>query len=77
MKKVPRLGAKAYEQAAGFLRITNAKNPLDNSAVHPEAYNVVEKMAKDQKCKVSDLINDGELRKGIKLENYITESIVV
>jgi len=75
LKKVPRLGAKAYEQAAGFLRITNAKNPLDNSAVHPEAYNVVEKMAKDQKCKVSDLINDGELRRGIKLENYITESI--
>ncbi len=75
LKKVPRLGAKAYEQAAGFLRITDAANPLDNSAVHPESYSIVQKMAKDLKCKVSDLISDDQIRKSIKLDNYITEKV--
>ncbi len=75
LKKVPRLGAKAYEQAAGFLRITEAKNPLDNSAVHPESYAVVEKMAKDLGCKVQDLITDAQLRNKIKLDNYVTDKI--
>ncbi|MCW3786404.1 Tex family protein [Plebeiibacterium sediminum] len=75
LKKVPRLGAKAYEQAAGFLRITEAKNPLDNSAVHPESYAVVEKMAKDLGCKVQDLITDAQLRNKIKLDNYVTDTI--
>ncbi len=75
LKKVPRLGAKAYEQAAGFLRITEAKNPLDNSAVHPESYAVVEKMAKDLGCKVQDLISDAQLRNKIKLDQYVTDKI--
>ncbi|MDR2286969.1 MAG: RNA-binding transcriptional accessory protein [Prevotellaceae bacterium] len=71
--KVPRLGAKAYEQAAGFLRIPNANNPLDNSAVHPESYHVVETMAKDLNCSVSDLINDKSWRTKIQLKKYVTE----
>ncbi len=75
LKKVPRLGAKAYEQAAGFLRITDAANPLDNSAVHPESYPIVQRMAKDLKCKVSDLISDDQIRKSIKLDNYISEKV--
>ncbi len=75
LKKVPRLGAKAYEQAAGFLRITDAKNPLDNSAVHPESYSIVEKMAKDKGCNLKDLIINEELRKGIKLNDYITQEV--
>ena len=75
LKKVPRLGAKAFEQAAGFLRISDSKNPLDNSAVHPEVYSIVEKMAEDQGCKVQDLIEKAEARKSIKLENYITDSV--
>ena len=58
LKKVPRMGDKAYEQSAGFLRIANAKNPLDNSAVHPESYFIVEQIAKDLKCKVDDLISN-------------------
>ena len=70
--KVPRLGEKAFEQAAGFLRIPDTKNPLDNSAVHPESYPVVETMAKDLNCQISDLIKDKELRKKIKLENYLS-----
>ncbi|MDB4334876.1 RNA-binding transcriptional accessory protein [bacterium] len=74
LKKVPRLGAKAFEQAAGFLRIANAKNPLDNSAVHPESYAIVEKMAKDQGCKVEDLIKDGEKRKGLDLNKYVSDN---
>ncbi|HJS00147.1 MAG TPA: Tex family protein [Flavobacterium sp.] len=75
LKKVPRLGDKAYQQAAAFTRISNAKNPLDNSAVHPEAYTVVEKMAKDLKLKVTDLIANKEKTALIKVENYITPEI--
>lgn len=67
--KVPRMGAKAYEQCAGFLRIPQAKNPLDNSAVHPESYPIVEQMAKDLHCSVNDLIKDKELRSKIDLKN--------
>lgn len=72
---VPRLGAKAYEQAAGFLRVKNAKNPLDNTAVHPESYPLVKQMAKDLKCKVEDLISNGELRKQIDLRTYTSEKV--
>ena len=68
--KVPRMGAKAYEQCAGFLRIPQAKNPLDNSAVHPESYPIVEQMAKDLNCTVADLIKDKELRSKIDLKKY-------
>jgi uncharacterized protein len=75
LKKVPRLGAKAFEQAAGFLRIRGAENPLDNSAVHPESYHVVEKMAKDLGVKVKDLIGNESLRQKINLKNYVTETI--
>ncbi|MBZ4035778.1 RNA-binding transcriptional accessory protein [Flavobacterium sp. 17A] len=75
LKKVPRLGDKAYQQGAAFIRITNAKNPLDNSAVHPEAYPVVEKMAKDLKISVNDLIANKEKTALIKAENYITPEI--
>ncbi|MDL2322962.1 RNA-binding transcriptional accessory protein [Bacteroidales bacterium OttesenSCG-928-A17] len=71
--KVPRLGEKAFEQAAGFLRIPDATNPLDNSAVHPESYPVVEKMAKNLSCQITDLIKDKELRKKIRLEDYLSE----
>ena len=73
--KVTRMGAKAFEQCAGFLRIPGAENPLDNSAVHPESYSVVERMAKDLGCSVTDLIKDKELRSRIKIENYITDSV--
>jgi uncharacterized protein len=75
LKKVPRLGDKAYQQGAAFIRITNAKNPLDNSAVHPEAYPVVEKMAKDLKISVNELIANKEKTALIKAENYITPEI--
>jgi len=75
LKKVPRLGEKAYQQGAAFIRISNAKNPLDNSAVHPEAYPVVEKMAKDLKLSVNDLIANKEKTALIKAENYITPEI--
>ncbi|BDX38642.1 RNA-binding transcriptional accessory protein [Tenuifilaceae bacterium CYCD] len=75
LKKVARLGDKAFEQCAGFLRITDAKNPLDNSAVHPESYHIVEQMAKDLGCKVSDLMGDEQLRSKIKLEKYVTDKI--
>ena len=77
LKKVPRLGPAAYQQCAGFLRISNAKNPLDNSAVHPESYHVVEQMAKDNSCSVADLINNPALREGIDIRKYITEEIGV
>jgi protein Tex len=70
--QVKRMGAKAYEQSAGFLRIRNAENPLDTSAVHPESYHVVEKMSKDLGCDVKELISDEKRRKEIKLEKYIT-----
>jgi uncharacterized protein len=73
--KVPRLGEKAYEQAAGFLRIADADNPLDNSAVHPESYSVVESMAKDLNCSISDLINDKTWRSKIQPEKYVTETV--
>ncbi len=75
LKKVPRLGEKAYQQGVAFIRISNAKNPLDNSAVHPEAYGIVEKMAKDLKVTVSDLIANKEKTELIKPENYITSEI--
>ena len=75
LKKVPRLGEKAFQQGAAFIRISNAKNPLDNSAVHPEAYGIVEKMAKDLKLTVHDLIANKEKTALIKLENYITPEI--
>lgn len=75
LKKVPRLGEKAYQQGAAFIRISNAKNPLDNSAVHPEAYGIVEKMAKDLKLTVIDLIANKEKTVLIKPENYITPEI--
>jgi len=75
LKKVPRLGEKAFQQGAAFIRIANAKNPLDNSAVHPEAYPIVEKMAKDLKLKVTDLIANKEKTALIKAENYITSEI--
>jgi protein Tex len=75
LKKVPRLGEKAYQQGVAFIRISNAKNPLDNSAVHPEAYAIVEKMAKDMKLTVHDLIANKEKTALIKPENYITSDI--
>ena len=73
--KVPRMGAKAYEQCAGFLRIPQTKNPLDNSAVHPESYPIVEQMAKDLNCTVADLIKDKELRSKINLKKYVTDTV--
>ena len=75
LKKVPRLGEKAFQQAAAFIRITNAKNPLDNSAVHPEAYSIVEKMAKDLGLKTVDLIANKEKVQTIDPEKYVTETI--
>lgn len=75
LTKVPRLGTKAYEQCAGFLRIPGAKNPLDNTAVHPESYAIVEKMAKDLNCTITDLILKKELKKQLKLSNYITNTV--
>ena len=75
--KVPRLGAKAYEQCAGFLRIPDAVNPLDASSVHPEAYSIVEKMATDLKVKLSELISNEQLLKSINTKNYATENIGV
>ena len=73
LKKVPRLGPSAFLQCAGFLRIPNAKNPLDGSAVHPESYSVVEQMARDQQCTVADLISKKELRANIHIEKYVTK----
>ena len=75
LKKVPRLGDKAFEQAAGFLRIRDAKHPLDQSAVHPERYDLVEKMAKDLKASVQDLMSSEELRAKIVLQNYVSETV--
>ena len=75
LMKVPRMGAKAFEQCAGFLRIPQAKNPLDNTAVHPESYGIVEQMAKDLGCKIDELIADKELRQKIKLEKYLTPTV--
>lgn len=73
--KVPRLGPSAFEQSAGFLRIPDAKNPLDNTAVHPESYNIVEQMAKDCGCSVIELIKDKDKRKSINLDKYVTETV--
>lgn len=75
LKKVARLGEKAYEQAAAFLRIRHAKNPLDASAVHPERYDIVEKMAKDLNCQVGDLLANESLRKQILLQKYVTSEV--
>ena len=75
LKKVPRLGDKAFEQAAGFLRIRDAKHPLDQSAVHPERYELVEKMAKDLKASVQDLMSSEVLRSQIILQNYVSETV--
>ncbi|MCH7410355.1 RNA-binding transcriptional accessory protein [Belliella sp. DSM 111904] len=75
IKKVPRLGDKAFEQAAGFLRIRNAKHPLDSSAVHPERYDLVEKMAKDIGANLSELMSSDELRSKIILKNYVSETV--
>ena len=75
LKKVPRLGPAAYQQCAGFLRIPGAKNPLDNSAVHPERYALVEQMAKDQQCSVKDLIEQKELRSRIDIHQYVSTEV--
>lgn len=75
LMKVPRMGAKAFEQCAGFLRIPEAKSPLDNTAVHPESYHIVEKMAKDLKCTVDELIASKELRQKITIADYITPTV--
>lgn len=75
LKKVPRLGEKAFEQCAGFLRIPNGSNPMDNSAVHPESYPVVEKMAADLHCTVGELMKRKELKQQIRLEKYQTDQI--
>lgn len=75
LKKVPRMGEKVFEQAAGFLRIKNAKNPLDNSAVHPESYGIVEAMANDINASIDALIADANIKKSIKIEKYISEKV--
>ena len=75
LKKVPRLGPAAYQQCAGFLRIPGAKNPLDNSAVHPESYPIVEQMARDHACSVIDLINNKEKREAIDIKKYVTAEV--
>ena len=75
LKKVPRLGPSAFQQCAGFLRIPGASNPLDNSAVHPESYDIVEQMAKDQNCAVIDLINNKEKREAIDIKRYVTAEV--
>lgn len=73
--KVPRMGEKAFEQCAGFLRIPGGKNPLDNSAVHPESYPIVERMASDLKCTVTELITDKQRKKQLNLEKYVTDKV--
>lgn len=75
LMKVPRMGAKAFEQCAGFLRIPQAENTLDNSAVHPESYAIVERMAKDLHCTVADLIRDKGLRERIRIEDYVSDTV--
>lgn len=77
LMKVPRMGAKAFEQCAGFLRIPQAENPLDNSAVHPESYAIVEQMAKDLHCTVADLIRDKGLRERIRIEDYVSDTVAI
>ena len=75
INKVPRLGPSAFEQCAGFLRIPGAKNPLDNSAVHPESYKIVEQMAKDCHCTIEELINDSKKINGIDIKKYVTDNV--
>jgi uncharacterized protein len=75
LKKVPRLGEKVFEQAAGFLRIREGAHPLDASAVHPERYELVDRMAKDLNCSVNDLMRDAGLRQKIQLPKYVTETV--
>lgn len=75
LKKVKRMGAKGFEQAAGFLRIRAAKNPLDNTAVHPESYHIVKQMAKDLGCTIQALIDDADLRKKINLQKYVSDTV--
>ena len=75
LKKVPRMGAKAFEQCAGFLRVKAGRNPLDNTGVHPERYDLVKQIAEDNGCKVKDLISDADKRKHIDLSNYVTEEV--
>ena len=75
LKKVPRLGPKAFEQCAGFLRIPTSAEPLDNSAVHPESYHIVKQMAKDMKCTVQDLLKDEKLRESVEISKYVTDEI--
>ena len=73
--RIPRFGEKAFQQSAGFLRIRNGDNPLDGSAVHPESYHVVERMAGDLRCTVSDLMGNGDLRKRIDIARYVTDTV--
>lgn len=75
LMKVPRLGEKVFEQAAGFLRIHDAKNPLDSSAVHPESYGIVQRMASDLGCSVKELMSSSELRKQLDLSKYVTDKV--
>jgi uncharacterized protein len=75
LMKVARMGTKAFEQSAGFLRIRDSQNPLDNTGVHPESYEVVKRMAKDNQCTVYDLTQDANLRKNIDLSKYISETV--
>ncbi|MBQ7424185.1 MAG: RNA-binding transcriptional accessory protein [Prevotella sp.] len=75
LKKVPRLGPAAFQQCAGFLRIPGAKNPLDNSAVHPESYPIVEQMARDNRCDVRELMSDKQKRKSIDIHRYVTDEV--
>lgn len=75
LKKVARLGPSAFEQCAGFLRIPGARNPLDNSAVHPESYHIVEQMAKDNHCTVAQLIGDAAKRKAVDIKKYVTDTV--
>ena len=72
---VAKMGAKSFEQSAGFMRVENSENPLDNSAVHPESYPIVERMARDLKCSVADLLRDENLRKQIVVQNYVTDTV--
>ncbi|MEI6019651.1 MAG: Tex family protein, partial [Bacteroidota bacterium] len=75
LMQVPRMGEKVFEQCAGFLRLREGEHPLDKSAVHPESYHIVEKMAKDLNCSIDDLIENKDLRKKIQVQNYVTENI--
>jgi len=75
LSKVSRLGPKAFEQAAGFLRIRDGENPLDGSAVHPESYHIVDTMARDRGCSLTDLMEDEGLRKKIDLSLYVTDRV--